>query len=180
MQAVLISIQPQWCKLIAKGMKTIEIRKTRPNIDTPFKCYIYCTKPPRGASHKYDAFGLGGNPYEYGGKVIGEFTCKNIRHYRYTKPFIYYGKRMFHTNEGCPQACLTWEELENYLGENDGFGWCIDDLIIYEKPKELYEFINYGKHEVCLQKNCFSGSCWQCQNNAIMVRPPQSWCYVKE
>lgn len=175
MQAVLISIQPQWCKLIAKGIKTIEIRKTRPNINTPFKCYIYCTKLPKGSAHKYDTFGLGG-------KVIGEFTCKSIRHYstKKEKPFIYYGKKMHHTNEGCPKACLTWEELEKYLGIRDGYGWYIADLIIYEKPKELYEFINYSKHEACLQKNCFSGNCWQCPNNAIMVRPPQSWCYVKE
>lgn len=26
------------------GEKTIEVRKTRPKMATPFKCYIYCTK----------------------------------------------------------------------------------------------------------------------------------------
>ena len=45
MKSVLISIRPKWCELIASGKKTIEVRKTRPNIETPFKCYIYCTKP---------------------------------------------------------------------------------------------------------------------------------------
>ena len=44
-KAVLISIRPKWCELIASGKKTIEIRKTRPKIETPFKCYIYCTRP---------------------------------------------------------------------------------------------------------------------------------------
>lgn len=43
-KAVLISIQPKWCELIAKGKKTLEVRKTRPKLETPFKCYIYCTK----------------------------------------------------------------------------------------------------------------------------------------
>ncbi len=43
MKAVLISIAPKWCKLIMDGQKTVEIRKSRPKIDTPFKCYIYCT-----------------------------------------------------------------------------------------------------------------------------------------
>ena len=42
-KAVLISIQPKWCKLIAEGEKTLEVRKTRPKLKTPFKCYIYCT-----------------------------------------------------------------------------------------------------------------------------------------
>lgn len=43
MKAVLISIRPKWCELIASGKKTIEVRKTRPKIETPVKCYIYCT-----------------------------------------------------------------------------------------------------------------------------------------
>ena len=45
MIAVLISIRPKWCEKIISGEKTIEVRKTRPKMDTPFKCYIYCTKP---------------------------------------------------------------------------------------------------------------------------------------
>ena len=43
-KAVLISIKPKWCELIASGKKTVEVRKTNPKLDTPFKCYIYCTK----------------------------------------------------------------------------------------------------------------------------------------
>lgn len=42
-KSVLISIRPEWCELIASGEKTIEVRKTRPKLDMPFKCYIYCT-----------------------------------------------------------------------------------------------------------------------------------------
>ena len=42
-KAVMLSIRPKWCKKIVNGEKTIEVRKTRPNIATPFKCYIYCT-----------------------------------------------------------------------------------------------------------------------------------------
>lgn len=45
-KAVLISIRPGWCEKIANGEKTIEVRKTRPKLETPFKCYIYCTKSP--------------------------------------------------------------------------------------------------------------------------------------
>ena len=44
MKSILISIQPKWCELIASGKKTIEVRKTRPKLETPFKCYIYETK----------------------------------------------------------------------------------------------------------------------------------------
>lgn len=43
-KAVLISILPNWVEKICSGEKTIEVRRTRPKIETPFKCYIYCTK----------------------------------------------------------------------------------------------------------------------------------------
>ena len=56
-KAVLLSIRPEWCEKIINGQKTIEVRKTRPRMDTPFKCYIYKC----------------GN-----GKVIGEFLCDEI------------------------------------------------------------------------------------------------------
>ena len=32
MKAVLISIRPEWCDLISRGKKTLEVRKTRPKI----------------------------------------------------------------------------------------------------------------------------------------------------
>ena len=54
-KAVLISIRPEWCDLIMRGKKTIEVRKTRPKLETPFKVYIYCTKIPdwlRTVSHE--------------------------------------------------------------------------------------------------------------------------------
>jgi predicted transcriptional regulator len=43
-KAVVLSIRPKWCEKIAIGEKTIEVRKTRPKLDTPFKAYIYCSQ----------------------------------------------------------------------------------------------------------------------------------------
>ncbi len=92
MKAVLLSIQPKWCGLIASGKKTVEIRKTKPAIETPFKCYIYCTKSneklwilnkkifPRlkgDIAQILNAKDVGGAS-KANGKVIGEFVCKNI------------------------------------------------------------------------------------------------------
>lgn len=39
-KAVLISIRPEWADRICYCGKTMEIRKTRPTIQPPFKCYI--------------------------------------------------------------------------------------------------------------------------------------------
>ena len=90
-KAVLLSIQPRWCGLIASGKKTIEVRKTRPKIETPFKCYIYQSKSKdtliyvmKDGDNDYGTIYHGKpvfiktlSPYSNGNeqKVIGEFTC---------------------------------------------------------------------------------------------------------
>ncbi len=44
MNSVLISIQPQHTFNIVELRKTVEIRKSKPKLDVPFKCFIYETK----------------------------------------------------------------------------------------------------------------------------------------
>lgn len=77
-KAILMSINPRWCELIARGEKTIEIRKTIPqDLNPPFKVYIYMT-----AGNASYPVTINGAPYtcsNNGGKeVIGEFMCRNI------------------------------------------------------------------------------------------------------
>ncbi len=83
MKDVLISIAPKWCKLIMDGQKTVEIRKSRPKIDTPFKCYIYCTLS--GSRELLKEYGVDnwykGKWSDKKGKVIGEFICDRISKY---------------------------------------------------------------------------------------------------
>ena len=167
MKAVLISIQPKWCELIASGKKTIEVRKTRPKIKTPFKCYIYCTI---GNGAKGDYLVPSGIQC---GKVIGEFVCDKVFDIQFTKPFLYYGKKMFHSNNCCKEACLSYVELEDYLGSKDGYGWHISDLTIYDKAKSI-EMFPVGK----IARDCGCGG--YMIYNKVLARPPQSWCYVEE
>lgn len=44
MKGILFSVQPQHTVNILNGDKTIEVRKTMPQIKLPCKGYIYCTK----------------------------------------------------------------------------------------------------------------------------------------
>ena len=169
--AVLISIQPKWCDLIARGAKTIEVRKTRPKIETPFKCYIYQSKSKdrlmyvmKDGDENYGEIYHGkpvfiktyseySNPCER--KVIGEFVCDRIIDVDCDSiaPFdkstgIYIDK----------QCCLSREELWKYTGGRCAYGWHISNLIIYDHPKELSQF----------EKPC------------SITKPPQSWCYVED
>ena len=182
MRAVLMSIKPKWCELIASGKKTVEVRKTKPSIAPPFKVYIYCTRPPRGRANMYNAFGFGGYAIEYGGKVIGEFVCDRIGYVRN------YGDAV--DSYDCIASCLSAKEIIEYATDKNGnfvytYGWHISDLVIYDKPRELGEFwaadkCPYASTDGCTYKyHCYrAGQTKRC--GKIITRPPQSWCYVEE
>ena len=158
MKAVLISIQPNWCELIESGKKTIEVRKTRPKLETPFKCYIYCTKQ-RKISDEYWG-NRNGHIYIDNGKVVGEYVCDRI-----TEIVCFTDTK--DTNIILPKTCLTYEELEQYSNGKTLYGWHISELKIYDKPKELGEFLTPSGTGGVL-------------GNHYITRPPQSWCYVEE
>lgn len=85
--------------------------------------------------------------------------------------------------------CLSYEELETYLGKSVGYGWHISDLKIYDKPKELSDFSKYGYKYLggcCVNNNCknyvYNGYYQppECKiDGCFLKRPPQSWCYVE-
>lgn len=171
MKSVLISIQPKWCELIANGKKTIEVRKTRPKLETPFKCYIYQTKK-RWIYKLLKKLGL------YQGKVIGEFVCDKI-----IPVMAFCSEPNAITPCELPFVCLTENEIIDYLGNGkEGYGWHISDLKIYDKPKELGEFKKYS----LVENDCWykqmglkKMDCAECKH-CLITRPPQSYCFVEE
>lgn len=180
MKAVLLSIRPKWCELIASGKKTIEVRKTRPKIPVPFKCYIYCTGVKSMNLQDYVAAhqATGGAVDDWSGKVIGEFVCDCITD---IKPFGFDDIAGFEK-----QTCLTSADIVKYLNGFHGYGWHISDLKIYDKPRELSEFgrgcdaehINEIHCRDCKKLVSFDDCCEvMCKP---LNRPPQSWCYTEE
>ena len=171
-KAVLISIRPKWVEKILSGEKTLEIRKTRPKLETPFKVYIYCTAG--NLSYKVSN-GMFCNIS--GGKVVaGEFTCDNIATYNYDycpHPEIGMdydcGDSWWEiANEDLKSACLTEKEFRYYaFGSEAMYGWHISNLEIYDTPKLLSEIKG-------LRKTKFGYA------PVEIKRPPQSWCYVEE
>lgn len=179
--------------MIARGEKTVEVRKTRPKIDPPFRCYIYCTVS-RITAKERDR-----NPYtDLRGKVIGEFVCDRIDHFdsdfdewaRSCAPPGSIIDSMGWTKFNdiiANEALLTDDEINDYFPENiDAWLWHISDLVIYNQPKPLRAF---------MKKPCdFAASCGACVHSRWseedfskfvgcsfdVKRPPQSWCYVEE
>lgn len=208
MKSILMSIQPKWCELTASGKKTIEVRKTRPTLETPFKCYIYCTKsgkplvygspvPTYVEENLVTTNGYSREEAErifgcWNGKVIGEFVCDEIEDFSqwsYDYPALLRHINLYAGTNG------DYQFLDRYLkGQKKGYGWHISDLVIYDEPKELGEFrtmckyrnddgsCQYEKVECDCVKFDFnpdySVNLADCLN--FMSKPPQSWCYVEE
>ena len=209
MKSVLISIQPKWCELIANGKKTIEVRKSRPKIETPFKVYIYMTATKERCrfweyitAYKNNK----GDIVDGSQKVIGEFVCDRIYEIKNLGSRFMIGNDIALTNRTARDSCLEFPDLRAYLRDKNGYAWHISKLKIYDKPKELGEFrkcdIYCGdcKHIVLptdrlslsdCDRRCdkfnkdllFYDSfnrCEECLELNTITRPPQSWCYVEE
>jgi predicted transcriptional regulator len=180
MKAILMSIQPKWVELIANGKKTIEVRKTRPKLETPFKVYIYCTKG-KDLLREVDNWHTGTKTHttnyriinlDYctnkiaNGKVIGEFVCDRIDSYigKGTDNKQYW--RFPDTREiekVKKESCLTIGQIIDYTGDSDNcYGWHITDLKIYDKPKELSEFKTFCRDAYC--QDDYGTPTWFCKD----------------
>lgn len=180
-KAVMLSIRPKWCEKIASGEKTIEVRKTRPKLPTPFKCYIYCTSVKSMNLQDYvDAISSAAAVDDWSGKVIGEFMCYATIaiSVEYSDPSHRMAQRDF------PFTGMTDKQIIDYLGNGKmGYGWHISGLKIYDTPKELTEFHTLKKCKSCSKSGYESTACIYDENCMVPVattKAPQSWCYVEE
>lgn len=187
MKSILISIRPQYVEKILNGEKTIEIRTTMPKCELPCKVYIYCTKKKPYLYRVNDD-----NKFELtnkltfqdsscfvrdykaqNGKVVAEFTLNKIENmvkHEKGKDFWNFIDSNYIQNL-LKKSCLSMEQIVNYVGDNkDAYAWHIDDLKIYNKPKELSEFGSILKRMKGKESRFTSH---------LLKRPPQSWCYVE-
>lgn len=173
MKAIMLSVQPEWVEKILNGEKTIEIRKTKPSCGLPVKVYIYCTKNKplykTSESNEYlEYYSLEHwhkDDVNVNGKVVAEFTLKEVEEIK--------ANEIFNADVMEKEACLTVIDVLCYTQGKDFYGWHISDLKIYDKPKELSEFMHrvpdYSNGVVCYSLK-----------QEPLKRPPQSWCYVEE
>lgn len=155
-KAVLISIRPEWVEKIANGEKTLELRKTEPKLETPFKVYIYCT----AGNLSYEVSNGMFCNISGGRVVVGEFVCDKIG-------IIWGGGYLKMPESAFAGSCLNMYQIDTYLDGKDGHFWHISKLEIYDAPKPLSKFKG-------LRKTKFGYA------PVEIKRPPQSWCYVEE
>lgn len=169
-----------------------ENRKPAPNLEVPFKCYIYCTKAPkklitifRDGEESYDGeiyhgktkfitwdgIGVPDDIDSAMQMVIGEFVCDDIR--RIGPEYCVVKEDIKSAISG---SCLTVPQVKDYAGWKSGmsyadlkdlYGWHISDLKIYDRPRPLSDFTR-------LRATKFG------YEPVEIRRPPQSWFYVED
>lgn len=172
MKSVLIAIRPQCVEKIANGEKTIEVRKTAPKCEVPFKAYIYCTI---GNGVKGDYLVPSGIQC---GKVIGEFICDKVE--RLEEHIEQGGLYYILSDTFNEQAQLDNWELHDYGKGKTLYGLHISDLKIYNNPRELSEFRKPCDRflDCCTCRRLVRNEYMSCDNK--ITRPPLSWCYVED
>lgn len=208
MKAILQSIKPQYCELIAAGKKTIEVRKTKPNIPTPFKVYIYCTKARTPIRHNgsilmyeddlalTNRWGQGKrveNPCGalteeeiiLNGKVIGEYVCNDI------DKVVHAGT----TNQNIELCFLDsgWNYTPLIAEFYRKSCLTYTELEKYSKGGDIYGYhisnlVIYDKpKELSEFQKCYTSKNinnpdfhYKEQMLKPLTRPPQSWCYVEK
>ena len=163
-KAILMSIQPKWLVKILNGEKTMEIRRSVPDCKLPIDVYLYCTKGKPYISQKSRSkFTKLMN-----GKVVAKFTL-NI-------------SQAFDSALGNPgiytKANFGDIDVVQYGKGKILYAWHIDNLVIFDKPKELSEFKVVNPYV----KNVGSFG-WMFSEDELpkylpLTKAPQSWQYA--
>lgn len=199
-KAILISIKPEWIAKILNGEKTIEVRKTKPKCELPIEVYIYCTKAkPNLYRHIRQEFFHRKETFKAGlwnGMIVAKFTLRRVEKFDFISEIKYegnppkYNEEIRKHNRICKEACISPAEVVRYLdtkclGSDNpsgmiGYAWHIEDLIIFDRPRELREFHTNVKKEPPEELLCPEcGKPMEYYEYKYLKKAPRSWQYIE-
>ena len=176
-KAILMSIQPKWVAKILNGEKTIEVRKKFPK-DYVGWVYIYCTKDNKEGLHivkdKWVCIKHNKVLKEccYNGTVVARFWCDKVEE---ITPQLWTPTK---EQEILKSACLTENDLFNYIGDNSKkpfYAIHISKLEVFDKSKEIGELKSKHYPQFAnMEKNAIHYELVSIKN------APQNFCYVED
>ena len=186
MKAIMISIRPGHVRDIVNLIKKIEVRRNKPSCDLPIDVFIYCAKDVKRNLQK--VLSVGRMEYFYclerekrsslNGKVVAKFTLNKVEEIEYRDTLGYPRTKTLDSYDLTKASCVDNCDIKKYLKSKNGYAWHIDNLVIFDKPRELNEFMKVS----C--KGCPFENTQTCHNDTTgkycrLNRAPQSWCYVE-
>ena len=197
MKAIMISDKPKWCALTMNGKKHIEVRKNKALASAIQKLideygyaefYVYCSL----AKHIKDYLQIENGKYvcsvpkDYekilNGKIKFKFRCYKVEEIKLNLGARLFTKT-FNEEELLKNACLTTNEIEDYLFSNamQGYAIHISDLEIFDKPKEISEFYKVGANAYQKDIEQVYGERAKRYTDCFfqLTKAPQNFCYVE-
>lgn len=163
--AIMITIKSKWCRLIENGIKKFEIRKNKALanaiqkiIAKHGKCLIVvCESGTQG-------------------KVPFQFWCDKAEEYT---PTNWTPAR---EQDLLKASCLTESQLFDYCGLDDRvkpfYGIHISKLEVFDRPKELGEFLMPCKIEGTIESGIHKGEKVLIESK-IITKAPQNYCFIE-
>ena len=197
MKQVMLTIRLWYFYLTYKGLKNLEVRKTCPCdyfdylIDSELKYPLEVYECVSKTNWKQDLMKIPAEEREFFKQFVGKvglkFTLKNVNDIKCIERddgnIVYVYRGITPSSENY-NTCLGFNELHAYLQGKNGYAWNVDDLVPFDKPKELNEF----KTKLHIKggcKNCpqYTGLsmpyCKTCDFLLPLNRAPQSWVYIE-
>lgn len=180
---VILTFTPEECIRLENETIQAALRKSRPKIKVPFRCYIYCNRE----NNKKDELWCKQqeethcrktiNYYKQNGRIIGEFTCdwiSEIHPLLMDSRHIWDGRdlsnRVKYTQFISELMFKNVDDILDYTNKSKNwttYCWHIDKIKIYTKPEDLDRFYYYKKTGKIYTKTQFK-------------RVPRSWGYAAE
>lgn len=194
-KVVIISVRPEHAINILNGKKTIELRKVvmkwvleEVAKGNSVEALIYCTKSKPLIKVEYFTDELPAYTYKgsklmekyndfANGKVVASFDINLITKHRskYHEWLLDNDKSFLNVN-----SCTTKKEFLNYANGKDVYAIYIDNLNIFDTPKELSDFYKCDKKWSKHYKNWFNIGAHDELNKFRLKKAPQSmmtvWC----
>lgn len=174
---ILASLKPYYYYLIGERKKTIEVRKTAlKNLPQDIAFYMSkdeksFAKIPKEFQEKYR---------EHFGKVGIRAVVDNMDVYAYD---CCDGVDI--DDDMLLETMIDREYINIYAKGKPLYGWHLDNVAIYDKPKELSELRPICKFEgkdlicnLCPNREYNGGLFFECRRK--VTRPPQSYMFVEE
>ena len=191
MTEILRPRRPPHAHLILTGDKLREVDTVMPSCESPYRVYIYVSKSggvllrSESGFYKY----LSGVPDGYqkvyknrlNGLVVGHYTCNTVSKYvmedgKYNIP-----------DEEQLLSRVSYECLARYGAGKPLYFEHISDLVIYDEPRRLSEFVNaktlsYNEwlYGIYSGGKGSKGNYNSYLNVCSIKKAPQSFCYVRE
>lgn len=206
MKSIILSERPKHACNILNRIKHIDIRRNAPQNwikfltgktdkkPEPITVYVYCSLTPNHNLVINDLFV--DNRYwvvkdnkdkRLNGKILAKFTLRRVEAIHLIDETRLETATLKEDNI-LEQSCLCRSEIYPYLNfdkEPCGYAWFIEDLVIFDQPKNLSEFKRttfYSNCNVCP----FSGNETLCEEHrnctalVPIIKAPQSWGYCDE